>query len=366
MSFRRLANRFMEADSQTPIQDEIDREAVALLMSQQVCFVLTSDGRDVHADLTLISAQFVRRANPNISIVVLCDEESAGCFTRTQNPLIAHIDGLVAVPTPPGSPGFRNRFVKTQMRRHLKGPFLYLDADTLVLKSLDEIFSCNSSVAAVSNHNGPANPCQIFDEELAVFYRMGWPIPKNYYINGGVLYLSDKDESHSFCEIWHAKWRAASKLTGTHFDQPSLNSALNESSPDFLLLNERYNAQVNICPGSARGAAIWHIYKSDPEPYPRNVIETCLLAVRKTGLLADGLIDSVCQRSHPWHINNLIDLIAVRAIRHRRSLPGHSLYRLWLAREYSRLLECVCSRIRAMFGHARTRTIGNLGGIGKP
>ena len=46
-------------------------------MSQQVCFVLTSDGRDVYADMTLISAQFARRTNSNISIVVLCDEESA-------------------------------------------------------------------------------------------------------------------------------------------------------------------------------------------------------------------------------------------------------------------------------------------------
>ena len=329
-------------------------------MPQQVCFVLTSDGRDVHADMTLISTQFARRTNSNISIVVLCDEETVHHLKQQRHPLIAHIDELVAIPTPLGKPGFRNRFVKTQMRRHLKGPFLYLDADTLVLKSLDEIFSCDSALAAVSNHNGPAHPCQIYDGEEAVFNQMGWPIPTNYYINGGVLYFSDTKESYRFCETWHAKWQMVSKLTGMHFDQPSLNSALNESAPDFLLLHHRYNAQVNISPRSAPGAAIWHIYHSDPDPYPRSVLETCFLAIRKTGIVPDTLIDSICQRNHPWRIDNFIDLVAVRAILHRQSLPAHSLYRLWLAREYGRLLDCVSSRMRAMFGRALTKTVAKL------
>jgi hypothetical protein len=330
-------------------------------MSKQVCFVLTSDGRDVYADMTTISAQFARRTNSNISIVVLCDEESARCLKQERNPLISHIDKLVAVATPAERPEFRNRFVKTQMRRYLTGPFLYLDADTLVRKPLDEIFLCNSALAAVSNYNGPANPCEITAVERAVFHQMGWPIPNNYYINGGVLYFGDKSESYNFCETWHAKWRMASKLTGTHRDQPSLNSALNEYAADFLLLDQRYNAQVNISPRSASGAAIWHIYHSDPEPYPRSVLETCLLAVPKTGIVPDSLIDSICQRNHPWRIENFIDLIAVRAILRRQCrLPGHSFYRLWLAREYGRLLNLAPSKILAIFERARRRAIRTL------
>ena len=330
-------------------------------MSQQLCFVLTSDGRDVYADMTLISAQFARRANSNISIVILCDEESARCLKQEQNRLVAHIDELVAVPTPPGKPGFRNRFVKTQMRRHLKGPFLYLDADTLVLKPLDEIFSCNSALAAVSNWNGPANPCELYADDRAVFHQLGWPIPQNYYINGGVLYLADNEESHRFCETWHAKWQMASKLTGKYYDQPSLNSALNESASNFLLLNHRYNAQVNFTPRSAPGAAIWHIYHSKPLPSPRNVLETCLVAVQRNGVVPDGLIDSICQRNHPWRIDNLIDLIAVRAIlRHPSLLPGDSFYRLWLSREYGCLLERASQRTRAVFKRACRRAIGKL------
>jgi hypothetical protein len=329
-------------------------------MSHQICFVLTSDGRDVHADMTQIAAQFARRTNRGISISVLCDEESRQCLDRQRHPLLNHIDRLIPVWSPPGPAAFRNRYVKTQMRRHLQGPFLYLDGDTLVLDRLDEIFSCRAACAGVANHNGPTNPCQIFKDEEAVFHQLGWPIPHNYYINGGVLFLGDDKESYSFCETWHSKWLMASKRTGTHFDQPSLNSAVNESAPNFLLLNHRYNAQVNISPRSAPGAAIWHIYHSDRDPYPRNVLETCLLAVRKTGVVPDGLIDSICRRNHPWRITNLIDLIVVRAIlRRQRSLPGHSMYRLWLAREYGRLLEQVPSRMRAACERARRKAIGN-------
>jgi hypothetical protein len=234
------------------------------------------------------------------------------------------------------------------MRRHLKGPFLYLDGDTLVLDSLDEIFSCRAACAGVANHNGPTNPCEIYKEEKEVFHQLGWPVPQDYYVNGGVLYLDDNEESCNFCEIWHGKWQRSSELTGKHFDQPSLNSALYDSRSSFFLLHNRYNAQVNINPKFAPGAAIWHIYHSDLDPSPKNVLETCLRAVRKTGVVPDALIDSIRERDHPWHVRNPIDLIAVRRIlRRQRLLPRDSVYRLWLARKYRRLFECVALRILA-------------------
>jgi Nucleotide-diphospho-sugar transferase len=314
-------------------------------MPQQVCFVLTSDGRDVHADMTLISVQFARRANRDVSIIVLTDDETEECLSRQRHALLNQIDRLIPVSSPPGSAGFRNRYVKTQMRRHLTGPFLYLDADTLVLRRLDAIFSCGAVVAGVSNHNGPTNPCHIYKDEKAVFQQLSWPIPSDYYVNGGVLYLADAKESYAFCETWHAKWQLASRATGMHFDQPSLNSALHERHLNFSLLDHRYNAQVNINPRYAPEATVWHIYHSDLDPSPKNVLETCLRAVRKTGAVPDALIDSIRQRSHPWNITNPIDFIAVRRILRRERLLGrNSLHRLWLAREVEGLFKCAFSR----------------------
>jgi hypothetical protein len=271
-------------------------------------------------------------------------------LNRRRHALLNYIDRFVPVSSPSGPAGFRNRYVKTQMRRHLKGPFLYLDADTLVLKPLSAIFSCDAAVAAVSNHNGPTSPCNIYKDEKAVFQQLGWPIPRDCYINGGVLYLADDKESHGFCETWHAKWQIASQATGKHFDQPSLNSALYESGLNFLLLDNRYNAQVNINPRYAPGAAIWHIYHSDLDPSPKNVLETCLHAVRKSGVVPDTLIDSIRERNHPWSVKNPIDLVAVsRILRRQRLLPRDSIYRLWLARKYGRLFECASLRVSAAF-----------------
>ena len=315
-------------------------------MSHQICFVLTSDGRDVHADMTLISAQFIRRSNRNVSIVVLSDDESEACLTQRRHPLLGYVDRLVPVSAPSGPAGFRNRFVKTQMRRHLEGPMLYLDADTLVLKPLDEIFSCDAAIGAVSNHNGPANPCEIGKVEKKVFLQIGWPVPRHWYVNGGVLYLNDSNDTHRFFDAWHAKWQIANNVTGKHFDQPSLNSALNETSPSFCLLDHRFNAQVCISPWSARGAAIWHIYHSALHPSPKNVLETCLRVVRDNGSLPELLIDEISRGEHPWCVENRLDAIAVKTILKRKAyLDRHSMCRLWLARKYHSLLPGISMRI---------------------
>src|SRR5262245_43005906 len=96
-----------------------------------VCYHLTTDGNDVMADMTLMSVWSLKQSNPDVFVILLCDRESAEALRCTRHPLRTAVDDVLAIEAPAGSPNFRNRFVKTSMRKHISGPFLNLDADTL-------------------------------------------------------------------------------------------------------------------------------------------------------------------------------------------------------------------------------------------
>ena len=75
------------------------------------CYVLTTNGNDVIADMNLISVWSLQQSNRDAYVVLLCDRESAEALQRTEHPLRTAVDEVLAIETPAGSPGFRNRFV---------------------------------------------------------------------------------------------------------------------------------------------------------------------------------------------------------------------------------------------------------------
>ena len=112
-----------------------------------VVYVLTSDGQDAYADMNLVSLWSLLESNPGRGVVVLIDSVSKEQLRKSAHPILSSEAEIRAIPCQQAPGGWRNRFVKTQMRKHVVGPLLYLDGDTLVRGDLGRRFSRWNSMA---------------------------------------------------------------------------------------------------------------------------------------------------------------------------------------------------------------------------
>jgi hypothetical protein len=287
---------------------------------------------DIHAATTLISALSLRRQHPQGRILLAADEESVGNLERHQHPLLKKVDDVLAVPVPSGCPSLRNRHVKTRLPKLVRGDFLYLDGDTVILQPLGEIFQARAPFAAVPNHNNDGTIERAFEYELQTFITEGWKVRQSPYVNGGVLFFRDCSEASDLSDLWHRKWLVASRR-GKHFDQPALNSALYDSGIVCELLPHRFNAQVQVRPRTALRANLWHIYASLPgDLAPRTGLDQLVENFLRLGAVDSRELDAFCGRSHPWLAHSVLDKIVIKSMLKRWDfLPVTCFERVWLA-----------------------------------
>jgi hypothetical protein len=228
----------------------------------KVVYCLTSSGGDLYEAMTRVSLATVRLTNPTARIEIACDQQTHQALHATGSQLLREADAVHGFPTPDGPPTFRNRFVKTQLRLLLSGPFLFLDSDTVVRKPLTPLLNLQADIAAAPNHSADTLADQIWSEDQANLDTMGWQV-REPYVNGGVIWYADTPAARRFAEAWHRNWLANVERTGRYRDQPALNQALSaDHEIQCHTLPHCWNAQIGVKRNLAKEALIWHIYSS--------------------------------------------------------------------------------------------------------
>lgn len=262
-----------------------------------VAYAITSDGRDIYADMGLVSALSVRITNPGLRIVAVCDAPSARVLRDARHRICEVCDDIVAVETPEGHPTFRNRYVKASLCHYVPGPCLYLDADMLVRRTLDDLPGLVQVFGAVSNNNAAEPTRQIWEGDRDFLRAMGWSATCRPYINGGLQYYHDAAEVRDVYDTWlrlylngvkhHQKQgvegRADNPKINIYWqDQPSLNAAVFLSGVKLSELPSGYNFQVQARKLGVSDAHIWHFWHAlDATP---NCFITLLAACREVSL----------------------------------------------------------------------------------
>ena len=143
-----------------------------------VVYVLTSDGQDGYADMHLVSLWSLLESNPGRSVIVLVDSVSSERLGKCAHPILSSEAEIRVIPCEEAPGGWRNRFVKTQVRKHVRGPLLYLDGDTLVRGDLADVFRVGAMVAGVPNHNGLGTAVEIRVGERDLLAKNGWALAR--------------------------------------------------------------------------------------------------------------------------------------------------------------------------------------------
>ena len=260
-------------------------------------YAITSNGRDVYADMGLVSMLSVRLTNPGLRILAVCDASSAQSLRSAKHRMLDVCDELISVDTPEGDATFRNRCVKAQLGLVLSGACLYLDADILVRRDLSALPSLVTELGGVANNNAEKPVDRIWIGDREFMQRMGWPEDLPDFINGGMQFFHPCPAVTRFYEEWYRLYvegvrfhentaersRGASRLTIYWQDQPSLNLAIVRSGVQLDLLPSAYNFQIGAGMRGCAEAAIWHFW------YALDSAPTCfgkLLAAAPTAKLS--------------------------------------------------------------------------------
>ena len=214
-------------------------------MKTKIVYVLVSDTSDYYYEQTLLSVSSARMWNPDAEIIVVADDKTNATLVGSRTALMDVADKKIVVSFPEEiNKKRRSRFLKTSIRNHVEGDFLFIDSDTVICQSLEEVDSLTIEMGAVlDGHRKLQNRQDALNQKKEKIEMIGASFVENAaYYNSGVLYVKDTPQTHAFFEKWYAIYTDGLRK-GMDFDQPSLHLC-NQKFDLIKPLDGEYNCQI--------------------------------------------------------------------------------------------------------------------------
>ena len=214
-------------------------------MKTKVAYVLVSSPDDVYLEQAYVSMMSLRHHDPDAHISLVTDKLTADTFIGVRKEMVRFVDELVTVDLPESIPPMkRSRILKTSLRSRISGDYLYIDVDTVIVRSLADIDDIGFSVAACEDSHIPFKDSPYHDGSVRLGKILGWPIEEEtLYFNGGVHYVKDDDTASEFYSRWNTNYLSGYDL-GIKADQPSLALSNYQMGHVIGKLDDVWNCQL--------------------------------------------------------------------------------------------------------------------------
>ena len=190
------------------------------MMNTKIVYVLVSDESDYYYEQVMLSIRSLIYYNPDARIEVLVDNATFTNLIGNREAIKQYAD-VIEVDTPAGYDKMRrSRYLKTNMRNLVAGDFLFLDCDTVICESIEEIDKLDVDLGMVADLNGPL----LLDDQNTISkgIKAGFPdFTGKPYFNSGVIFVKDTDKTRSFFSSWYENY-LKSESHGVFNDQPAL------------------------------------------------------------------------------------------------------------------------------------------------
>ena len=237
-------------------------------MKTKIVYVVISGGDDIYFEQVWASSWSLKQHNPNAHITVLTDEATKQ--TIKSDARIKSLECIDEIKTVTFDKEYSNseksRWIKTSMRNLLDGDFLFVDADTIITGTLDDVDSWDCSIGAVlDSHCHSREICDgiaFQDMYINRLYRLfGVVYNGEDVFNSGVLYVKDDEKAHHFFEIWHKNWQH-SNSHGFYLDQLPMLKTNIELGEIIKEIPGEYNCQIKFSIQFLTRAIIIHTFSS--------------------------------------------------------------------------------------------------------
>jgi hypothetical protein len=208
-------------------------------------YVLTSSPKDTYYEQFLLSLVSFRLYNHHSEIVILTDTTTKESLTGKRDSYEKFISDIKIIDIPKGlSQKENSRWIKTSIRRHISGDFLFIDCDTIITCPLDDSALKNISIGSVLDTHVPLSKHHLQKAFFIRSKKSGFNASADLYFNSGIIYCRDTPETHNFFTRWHDLW-IESNRRGISADQPSFNQANYELNNIIAELPGEWNCQIS-------------------------------------------------------------------------------------------------------------------------
>lgn len=238
-------------------------------MKTKIVYCLVSDSNDYYYEQLLISLHSLRKHNPRAEVEVVCDSDTYGSFTGNRRGIFNYDIRTNVVETPAEWGKWeRSRYIKTNLRRLVKGDYLFVDTDTIVCSNIEFVDDIPHAVAAVKDSHLerplPRYAQRRHDTEKWIWRnakKAGVDVAGIYHYNSGVMYVKDTEAAYELYAKWaeNYSWLLA---RGAKVDQLALLLANKSLNNVIEPLDPALNCQVCFKEGRERlaGAHIVHYF----------------------------------------------------------------------------------------------------------
>lgn len=323
-------------------------------MKTKIVYSVISDGSGPFLEQLLFSLTTLRHFTPKAYVELVTDHATSDLITSTRPNLHSLLDKVTVVDIPEEftNPAPRSRYIKTTLRKHVEGDYLFIDTDTAIaadLSSIDEIVARGVVVAAVPDmHLTIEELIRIWPSNTSKKFLPDPAVDHNYF-NSGVMLVTDSKEAYLLYEAWYRNWLERYHELDVHYDQPALALAIREMPDVMCHLDDVWNCQIemNGLPYLGDSKIIHYFAGSLSQNTSRPYIMTnpsIINSIKKGGKIPDGLMRYIERPKSAFHpkCNLIINEGSVKEIleskfrlllehypRHYRIL--HTLTRLYIS-----------------------------------
>lgn len=266
-------------------------------MNTQIVYVVISNSQDIYFEQVWASAWSLKHYNPDAHVIVLTDKETRETiYSDERKESLNYIDEIVTVDFDSDySNKERSRWIKTNMRSLITGDFLFIDADTIITGSLDDIDNLSCSIGAVLDshcHSKEISDTVVFQDMYIDRLRniFGMTYDGQDVFNSGVLYVKDNKVAHDFFRAWHDNW-LKSNSAGIVLDQLPLLKTNIDFGQIITEISGMYNCQICFSIQFLTRAMIVHTFAHQKSKSPLSQIMGVELyeSLKKQGYISDSI-----------------------------------------------------------------------------
>ena len=262
-------------------------------MKTKFVYVLVSSDNDIYLEQAWVSIFSLRHFNKDAEVVIICDDRTSSRITeRCPEEFREMVGEIVSVPfADTVSNTERSRWLKTNIRKLIDGDFLFLDTDTIITDSLDEVDEFDFNVGMVYSWH-----CKMMDrpdsaillKKVKDLFNVELKADTDFF-NSGVIYCKDTEKSHLLFNKWHDYWLMTKDKPKGVRDQTSLVVTVNEIGGVHAMSGD-YNCQPVYSMKYIATAKIVHFFnlkwaKREWSPFCSDVFYQ---EIKKDGYISDN------------------------------------------------------------------------------
>ncbi|MCR5762424.1 MAG: glycosyl transferase, partial [Treponema sp.] len=209
-------------------------------------YVLVSSPSDLYYEQAVMSVYSLRKHMANADIEVLVDNKTFESFTGKRTALKKYATNIISIDFEDYVKNVeRSRLIKTSIPEYIKGDFLYIDCDTIIARSLEDLESIPFTTAGVLDGHCMLNEHMHQKYFLERDKKLGFHATKiqGYNLNGGIVFARESEESRKLFKKWNELWKYSAFKKHDLHDQSALNEANYQTGLKMQLLPGEWNCQ---------------------------------------------------------------------------------------------------------------------------